>query len=333
MPNLKALGISDTLRTLALASMVALAGWSAPATAQDYPARPIRIVVPFLPGAGNDVMGRLTAEELTKRLGQPVFVENKAGAGSQIGIDYVAKSRPDGYNLIWAASDGISILPAVKSGVPYKVPDDFAFVARITLLPFVVTVTPRLPIKSMTELVSYAKANPGRLRYGTAGIGSSAHLANALIEKSTGIEMLHVPYGGLAAAVAAMLGDSVDVVLTAPSTAKPYVDAGTIRAIAVTGKERHPLFPGVPTLEEAGISNATVVLWYGVLAPAGTPEAVLARLRGAISDMLKDPKVVDRLRSLGYTPSYLDDGEFKEFVVKDLDQWRSVAKSAHITLE
>ena len=154
------------LRTLVVLSSIAVVagGWPAGARAQDYPARPVRIVVPFLPGAGNDLMGRLTAEELTGRLGQPVVVENKAGAGSQIGIDFVAKARPDGYTLIWAASDGLSILPAVKPTLPYKVPEDFAFIARITLLPFVIIVNPRLPIRSMAELIAYAKANPGKLR-------------------------------------------------------------------------------------------------------------------------------------------------------------------------
>ncbi len=323
------------LRTLVVLSSIAVVagGWPAGARAQDYPARPVRIVVPFLPGAGNDLMGRLTAEELTGRLGQPVVVENKAGAGSQIGIDFVAKARPDGYTLIWAASDGLSILPAVKPTLPYKVPEDFAFIARITLLPFVIIVNPRLPIRSMAELIAYAKANPGKLRYGTAGVGSSAHLSSALIEKATGIAMLHVPYGGLAAAVTALLGDSVDVVLTAPSTAKQHADAGTVRVLAVTGKERHPLYPDAPTLEEAGIANLSVVLWYGVMAPAGTPEPVLARLRKEIGEMLKDPKVVERLRGLGYQPAYLAGAEFRDFVVKDLDQWKAVAKAANIVLE
>jgi tripartite-type tricarboxylate transporter receptor subunit TctC len=304
----------------------------ATAQAQDYPARTVKIVVPFLPGAGNDLMGRLTAEELSTRLGQSVIVENKAGAGSQIGIDFVAKSKPDGYTLIWAASDGLSILPAVKPTVPYKVPDDFTFIARITTLPFVVIVNPRLPIKSIPELIAYAKANPGKLRYGTAGIGSSAHMANVLIEKTTGIEMLHVPFSGLAAAVSALLGDSVDVVLTAPSTAKSYADAGTVRVLATTGKERHPLYPDVPTLEEAGV-NLNVVLWYGVMAPAGTPEPVLARLRKEVGEMLKDPKVVQRLRGLGYQPAYLAGNAFRDFVVRDLDQWKGVAKGANIVLD
>ena len=153
---------------LKLAALAALAlsaiAWSIPSLAQQYPTRAVKIIVPFLPGAGNDTLGRLTAEHLTPRLGQPVIVENKAGAGSQIGIDFVAKSAPDGYNLVWAASDGITILPAVKPNMPYKVPDDFSFIARIVQLPFVIAVNPQLPIKNVAELIAYAKANPGKLK-------------------------------------------------------------------------------------------------------------------------------------------------------------------------
>ena len=322
------------LRTLiaALAIAFGVIGWPVAATGQDYPTRPVRIVVPFLPGAGNDTLGRMTAEFLTPRLGQSVFVENKAGAGSQIGIDLVAKSPPDGYNLVWAASDGITILPAVKAGMPYKVPDDFSFIARIVQIPFVIAVNPDLPIKSVAELIAYAKANPGKLKYGTSGIGGGPHMGSALLEKEAGIEMLHIPYSGVSAAIQALLGKTIDIALITPPTVKPYTDSGQFRAIATTGKERHPLFADLPTLEEAGIP-VTVVVWYGILAPAGTPEPVLARLRKEVADGLKDPKVVQRLTTLGYQVTYLPGDEFKAFVVKDADQWKSVARSAKIVLD
>ena len=322
------------LRRLVATSMVALGActWSMLSLAQEYPTRAIRIVVPFLPGAGNDILGRLTADNLTPRLGQPVFVENKPGAGSQIGIDFVAKSRPDGYNLVWAASDGITILPAVKAGMPYKVPEDFTFIARIVQIPFVVGVNPQLPIKSVADLIAYAKANPGKVKYGTSGIGGGPHMGSALIEKAAGVEMLHIPYSGVSAAVNALLAGTIDIALITPPTVRPHTDAGTIRAIATTGKERHPLFPNTPTLEEAGLP-VSVVVWYGILAPAGTPEPVLARLRKEVGDVLKDPQVLQKLNTLGYQVSYLPGDEFKEFVMKDYEQWKSVAKSANIVAE
>jgi tripartite-type tricarboxylate transporter receptor subunit TctC len=321
------------LRTLSLVVVAALAcAIASPAVAQDFPNRPVRIVVPFLPGAGNDILGRLTAEHLTPRLGQPVFVENKPGAGSQIGVDLVAKSKPDGYNLIWAASDGITILPAVKTSMPYKVPDDFSFISRIVQLPFVLAVRPGLPVRNVAELIAYAKANPGKVRYGTSGIGGAPHMGTILMERAAGVEMLHVPYPGISAVVNALLSETIDIALITPPTVKPHTDAGKVIPIATTGKERHPLFPNVPTLEEAGLANVVVVVWYGILAPAGTPEPVLARLRTEVADVLKDPKVAERLSTLGYQVSYLAGNDFRDFVVKDYEQWKSVAKAANVVV-
>jgi len=292
----------------------------------------VKIVVPFLPGADNDLLGRLTAEHLTPRLGQSVIVENKAGAGSSIGIDFVAKSKPDGYNLIWAASDGVTILPAVREKMPYRVPDDFSYIARIVQLPFVLAVSPRLPVKSVAELIAYAKANPGKVRYGTSGIGGAPHMGTVLMEKSAGIEMLHVPFAGIAAVVTALRGDTIDIAMITPPTVKPHTDAGVFRAIATTGKVRHPLFPDTPTLEEAGLPNVVVVVWYGIMAPAGTPEPVLGRLRNEVADILKDPKVMARLDSLGYQVSYLAGNDFRDYIVQDLEQWKKVARDANVKL-
>ena len=320
-------------RTFGIAVLAGLALLPPVAFAQEYPkAGPVKIIVPFLPGAGNDLLGRLTAENLTPRLGQSVIVENKAGAGSQIGIDFVAKSKPDGYNLVWAASDGITILPAVKANMPYKVPEDFTYIARIVLLPFVLAVSPRIPVKTVPELIAYAKANPGKLRYGTSGIGGAPHMGTVLMEKNAGIEMLHVPFAGISAVITALRGDTIDVAMITPPTVKPHTDAGAFRAIATTGKVRHPLFPDVPTLEEAGLPGVVVVVWYGILAPAGTPEPVLARLRTEVADILKDPKVATKLDQLGYQISYLPGNEFRDYIVGDLEQWKKVARDANVKL-
>ena len=310
---------------------LALGIMAAPAGAQEYPTQPIRIIVPFAPGAGNDLLGRLTADALTPRLKQPVFVENKPGAGSAIGIDLVAKSKPDGYTILWTAADGISVLPAVKAVVPYRVPDDFIFIARITQHPYIVAVNPKLPINSMQELIAYGKANPGKLRYGTAGVGGGPHMATALLAKTTGVDMVHIPYQGVAPAITALVGGFIDVVLAAPSSIQPFHEAGTIRAIGTSTLTRHKSFPSVPTWQEAGLS-ISVTGFYGLVAPLGTPEPIVARLRKEIGEMLRDPKVVERLDTLGYQPEYLAGDDFKAFVVKDLETWRSVAKSANITI-
>lgn len=307
---------------------------SAPVSAQEFPNKPVRIIVPFLPGAGNDVLGRLTAEHLSPRLGQPVTVENRAGAGSQIGVDFVAKSPPDGYTLLWAASDGISVLPAVKDNMPYKVPDDFTFVSRIVELPFALVVSSKLPINSVADLLAYAKANPGKLRYGTSGVGGVPHMGTVLMEKRAGIKLQHIPYRGVAAVVNDLLGGHVDIGFVTPPTIKPHAGStDKIRIIATTGTKRHALFPDVPTLIEAGIPDAVITAWYGVLAPAKLPAPVLDRLTKDLRATLADQQVQQRLDQLGYTLSPLEGAPFRDFVVNDLKTWTALAKSENIKVE
>lgn len=321
------------LRKIAAASLVALGFGLGAASAQDWPTQPIRIVVPYAPGAGNDILSRLTADYLTKRLGQTVFVENKPGAGSAIGVDIVAKSKPDGYTILWTASDGISLLPAVKSQMPYRVPEDFTFIAMVTDFTYLISVNSKLPIKTLPELIAYGKANPGKLRYGTAGVGGAPHLATALLAKAAGIEMVHVPFGGVAPALAAAVGGHIDLALASPPASKPHIDGGNVRGIAVTDTKRHKLYPDVPTTAEAGMPSLVVTFWHGLMAPAGTTAPILARLEKEIDGMLKDPEVVERLDKLGYVPVYKDAATFKDFVLKDLAKWKETAKSANISID
>jgi tripartite-type tricarboxylate transporter receptor subunit TctC len=301
------------------------------AAAQDYPSRPVRIVVPFAPGAGNDLLGRLVAGELTKRLGGQVYVENKPGGASQIGTDLVAKSPPDGYTLLWTASDGLSVLPAVKASMPYKIPDDFAFIASPTRISFVIALHPKVPIKSIAELLAYAKANPGKLNYGSAGVGSAPHLGLALLGTAGKIDMVHVPFGGLGPALNAVMAGTVDLSLTTVPFAKPQAEAGTIRVIGITGAARDPLLPEVPTLEEAGLP-VTVQVFFGLLAPARTPEPIVARLRKEIGEIAKEPSVLERLRTLGYPADYLPGDVYRDVILKDLERWRGVASAANIQI-
>ena len=321
------------LRRTFTASLLALAASLGGASAQEWPSQPIRIVVPYATGAGNDILSRLTADYLSKRFGQQVFVDNKPGAGSAIGVDIVAKAKPDGYTILWTASDGISLLPAVKSQLPYRVPEDFTFIAMVTDFTYLVSVNSKLPIKTLAELIAYGKANPGKLRYGTAGVGGAPHLATALLAKAGGIEMVHVPFGGVAPALAAAVGGHIDLALASPPASKPHVDGGNVRPIVITDTKRHKLYPDVPTTSEAGMPSLVVTFWHGLMAPAGTPASVLARLEKEIDGMLKDPEIVDRLDKLGYVPVYKNAETFKDFVLKDLAKWKETAKSANISID
>ena len=322
-------------RTALLLTALVLAMLQAalPARAQEFPGKqPVRIIVPFLPGAANDTLARITAAALTPRLGQSVIVENKAGAGSAIGTEFVAKSPADGYTLLWAGADGMSVLPAVKPNLPYKVPDDFTFICEFSETSFTLVVSSKLPVKTVPELVAYAKANPGKLRYGTSGIGSIAHIGFVLLEKRAGIEMLHVPYKGMSAVVNDLLGGHIDLALVTPQTISAQADSDKIRIIAVTGSRRSPIFPSLPTLKETGLSDVVVETWFGVAAPANLPASITARLQNEIAAVLKDPDVIAKLKSANFEPYFVPSEAFRKYVVEDLDKWKSVAQSEKIVI-
>jgi tripartite-type tricarboxylate transporter receptor subunit TctC len=318
--------------TLGAVAMLGLAMALHPALAQEYPSRAVRVVIPFAAGAGTDLTGRIVAQELSKRLGQQFFVENKPGAAAQLGTDLVAKSPPDGYTLLWTVTDGLSVLPAVKASVPYTVPDDFAFIGSIAQQPYTLTVHPKWPFKSVAEFVAYAKANPNKLNYGSAGVGSAPHMSMALIAAKAGIQMVHIPFAGLGPATNALLAGTVDVALITPAQVKPHVESGTLRALGVTSSKRSPVLPDVPTLQEAGLA-VTAVVAYGLTAPARTPEPVLARLRQALAETTSDKAVADHFRALGIELTPLIGNAYRDFIVKDLEQWRGVAKAANVRIE
>jgi tripartite-type tricarboxylate transporter receptor subunit TctC len=321
---MRALKMALTMAALAVAVL-------SPAAAEDWPSRPVRIVVPFAAGAGNDLLGRLLAAELTKRLGGQVYVENKPGAGSQLGTDLVAKSPPDGTTFLWTASDGLSVLPAVKASVPYKIPGDFVFVSSLTRISFVITINPKLPFKTVADLIAYAKANPGKLNYGSAGLGSAPHMGLAMLANAAKINITHVPFQGLGPALNAVMAGTVDMALSTVPFAKPQAEAGTVRVLAITGTTRDALLPDVPTLQELGLP-VTVQVFFGLLAPAHTPDAIVARLRKEIAEIAKEPAVVERLKTLGYPVAYLGGDAYRDLIMKDLEQWRAVAKASNIKI-
>jgi tripartite-type tricarboxylate transporter receptor subunit TctC len=320
------------MRSWAIA-LIATIGLAAQAAgAQEYPARPVKLIIPFAPGAGTDLTGRIVADELSKRLGQQFVVENKPGAAAQLGTDLVAKSDPDGYTLLWTVTDGLSVLPAVKPSLPYKVPDDFAFIGSIAQQPYTLSVSSRRDFKTFADLVSYAKSHPGGLNYGSAGLGSAPHLTMAMIAAGAGIQMVHVPFAGLGPATNALVAGHVDIGLVIPVQAKQLIDAGSIRALATTGEKRSRVLPDVPTLAEVGVNGSAVVA-YGLTAPARTDTQIVARLKQALSGMMKDSAFTDRLYAMGFEVRPLIGDDYREFIVKDLEKWRAVARAGDIKIE
>jgi tripartite-type tricarboxylate transporter receptor subunit TctC len=313
-------------------SLLALIGLCAHgAAAQEYPARPVKLIIPFAAGAGTDLTGRIVAEQLGKRLGQQFVVENRPGAAGQLGTDLVAKSDPDGYTLLWTVSDGLSVLPAVKS-LPYKVPDDFAFIGSIAQQPYTLAVSSRSNFKTFAELVAYAKSHPGRLNYGSAGLGSAPHLTMAMIAAKAGIQMVHVPFAGLGPATNALVAGTVDVGLVIPVQAKQLIDAGRLRALATTGEKRSRVLPDVPTLAEVGV-NETAVICYGLLSPAKTDAQIVDRLTHALRDMMSDKAFTDHLYAMGFEVRPLIGDAYRDFIAKDLEKWRAVAKAGNVKIE
>lgn len=301
-----------------------------PASAQDFPNRPIRLIVPYSAGGGTDTTARLVAEGLAKRMGQPVIVENKPGAGSSIGTDYVIKSKPDGYTLLYGTGDAVTLLPAVNPKLPYKMPDDLVFLVRAFISPYTVAVSNSLPVNTWAEFLAYAKANPGKVRYATSGYGGGGHLATVLLEMHAGIEMTHIPYKGIAQLMPDLLSGNVDLGLVSPATITPYFNAGKVKVLAQISWKRHPALANIPTLAEVGLKEATVETWYGVMAPAGLPANVREKLQKELMEVLKDPDVNDRLSKLGWFPEPIVGESFKQFAVEEMKVWKDVVKAAKI---
>src|SRR5271170_3694168 len=289
----------ETLRKIfgvlaALSAVLAVAG--APhARAQDFPTRPVRIVVAFPPGGPTDFVGRLVADKMTASLDQRVYIENRAGAAGTVGADNVAKADPDGYSLFLTTSGAVTIAPHIMASVPYDPLRDFAPVALVTKVTEVLVVTPKMGIKSVKELVALAKQKPGAIPFASTGIGSPPHLAQLLLDKSAGVQFLHVPYRGAAPAVTDLLGGQVDVLAADVPVLIAQIQAGNLVPIGAAADQRDAILPNVPTLAEQGFPNTDASNWYGLLAPAKTPPDVIAKLNKAANDALNDPELNDKL--------------------------------------
>jgi tripartite-type tricarboxylate transporter receptor subunit TctC len=285
------------------------------ATASEYPVRPIRIVVPFTPGGGTDIIARALAQHLNTAFGQNVIVDNRPGGNTVIGSEIVARARPDGYTLIMQINN-LTALPAmVKDGQGTISLDQFSPVSLVAALPHLLVVHRSIPAANVKELIALAKASPGKLNYGTPGAGTPVHLASALFASMAGIELVHVPYKGAAEYAAALLGNHVQIVFGSAPTTIPHLRSGAIKALAVTTATRIPQLPDTPTIAESGFPGYDIVSWYGVLAPARTPNEIVMRLANEISTAVKTKAFADALpdyRLIGNTPA-----QFAEFLRKD----------------
>ncbi len=299
---------------------------------QDYPSKPITLVVPFVAGGTTDILGRIVAEGLGKKLGQTVVVDNRGGAGGNIGAGVVAKAAPDGYTLLMGYNGTNAINPSLYrqlSWDPVRSFDPISLVARVNN---VVVVNPKLPIKTLPELVAYAKAHPGKLNYGSAGPGTIFHLAGEMLSQQTGVSMTHVPYKGAAPALTDLMGGQIDVMFTTIPTALPFIKSGQLRAIGVTGAQRSALFPELPTAAEAGFKSMVVDSWFGVFAPQGLPAQLQAKLNQALRDVLNDPAVVRKLKEQGAEPRTSTPAELAAVLSADLNSWKSGVTAAKVSL-
>ena len=316
---------------IALAAACALA---ATAMAADvYPSKPVRIVVPFPPGGPADVLARTVGDRMQAALGQPVVVDNRPGAGGNIGMELVAKSPPDGHTLALAPAGNLTVNPSLYRNVPYDVGRDFAPVTVIAAVPNVLVVNAQVPAKDLGELIAYARANPGKLNFASPGPGSGAHLAGELLKSSAGIEMVHVPFNGIAPAVTAVVAGDVQVMFAGTSSAMPQVSGGKLRALGVASPKRIAALPALPTLDESGLPGFDVTSWYGIVAPAGTPPAVVERLQKEIAKALDAPDVKTKLAGLGAEPVANTPSEFAVMIKVESAKWGKIVKEAGIKPE
>jgi len=303
------------------------------AHAQQFPTKPVRIVAPFAAGSTIDIIGRIISPRLHEALGQPVIVENRPGAGGMIGVDYVAKSVPDGHTLVIGALGPLAMNPALYPKTPFDPVKDFAAVSLLATGPVVIAVHPSIPAHDIKELVEFARKRPGQLNFGSPGVGSSPHLTGELFKLITKTNIVHVPYKGNAEAITDLIGGQLSMVFTGVPPVVPLAKAGKVRLLATTGKERMANLPDVPTIKEAGITGADVLIWYGVVAPAGTPKDVIVRLNREIVKAMNTPDVRDKFAQQGVDPAASTSEEFAEFIRTEVARWGKVIRTAGIKLE
>ncbi len=298
-----------------------------------YPARAVRIIVPLAPGGNVDIVARSLAQHLTDSMGQQIIVENRPGASSLVGTQLAAKSAPDGYTLL-AMANTFAMVPAIVSNPGYDPLKDFAGVTLTCLVPQVLVVNPALPVKTVKELIALAKARPGELTYATSGPGGTGHMATELLSRQVGVKMLHVPYKGNAQAIIDVIGGQVMLMFDQVSTSDPYIKAGKLRPLAVTSRTRSPLFPDLPTLDEAGVPGYEDITFNGLVAPAGTPREILVRVNEEVAKVVRMPALRNRFLERGVElKASASPEEFTAYIKAEVDKKSKLARDAGIKIE
>jgi tripartite-type tricarboxylate transporter receptor subunit TctC len=316
---------------LARLALIAILALAAPAAAETYPERPITMVVPYAAGGSSDILARLLGERLAKGLGQPIVIDDRAGAGSRIGIEVVAHAAADGYTLLLADMPH-AIIPAIQKGVRYDPVRDFTPIALIGTASMVLFVNPDVPATSARDFVALAKADPGKITVASGGIGSTTHLTAELFQDKTGAKLLHVPFRGAGPALTDLMAGHVQSGFTTLATASAALDSGAVRALAIAGERRLASRPAIPTLREGGI-DLVVEHWWGVLAPAGLAPAIAARLTAELQAVLDTPEFATRLQPLGVAPAHGTPEQFRALIASDTARWADNVKAAGITVQ
>lgn len=323
--------IRKSRRALLSAAAALLPLHALPAWAQG--ANLTRLIVPFTPGASNDVVGRMMAEAMARKTGRNWIVENKPGAGSMLGAEFVARAVPDGQTLLLAAAANMGILPAIQKTMRYGVDRDFTFLARIASSPFALAVGSQLPINTFAEFVRAAKAKPGALRIGSSGVGTLDYMGASLLQSQLGIEVNIIPYKGMSPVLNDLRAHHIDASIVSPATIRPHVQDGAVRVLAVFDSQRSELLPSVPSSADLGYPQLLVGNWWGIAGPGKMAPVVTAALRQAMAEVLADPAFLKALRDRGFDPAVQGGEEFTRFVLADLKNWRTVARQANISLD
>ncbi len=300
--------------------------------AQNYPHKPIRLIVPFAPGGGTDIIARLIGLELTETMGQPVVIDNRGGSGGIVGTSLVAKADPDGYT-VGLCSLGFAYAPALYAKLPYDTEKDFAPISTVATQPFVYTAHPSLGVTNMKELIALAKAKPGYIRYGSGGAGGASHLGTELLRNITGIDLVHVPYKGTGPALSAAIGGEIHLQLIGMSSVVPHMKSGRLRLLAVSGAKRSAVAPDIPTVTESGIAGYVFDVWYGMLLPGATQPAIVNKLNTEMNRALKNPALAQRFAAAGLDAAGNKPEEFRRQIREEIAKWRKVVAAANIRVD